>query len=88
MAKGNDNAIDIDSFDEIYLKNIDPAACFATSPAQRKYFFTGFNQAIDLFHKYLAEEKISFEEAEDRARIIMEVLLDDSHSKTFGQRKS
>ncbi len=87
MAKGNDNVINLDSFDEIYLKNIDPSACFAGSAAQRKYFFTGFNQAIDLFHKYLAEEKISLEEAESRARIIMEVLLDQTHGKGFNQRK-
>ena len=88
MPKGSDNVIDIDSFDEIYLKAIDPSACFASSPTQRKYFFTGFSQAIDLFHKYLAEEKITFEEAEDRARIIMEVLLDESHGKGFSARKS
>lgn len=86
MGKRNDNVIDVNSFDEVYIKSIDPSLLFANSPAERRYYLAGFNQAIELFHKYMAEEKISFGEAERRASIIMEVLVDESHGKRFGSR--
>tara|TARA_R110002074_G_scaffold284234_1_gene455897 strand:- start:566 stop:841 length:276 start_codon:yes stop_codon:yes gene_type:complete len=85
-GKGKSNVLNIDSFNEVYVKTIKASPNYADSPAKRRYFANGFNQAIELYRHYLEEEGLSIREAERRALLIMDALLDDSTAKAFSSR--
>lgn len=76
MGRGTDNVLDVDTFDEIYLKGIQATNRVANTPAQRHYYNLGFDQAIELLDQYFLQEKIEYAEARDRILIIQGVMKD------------
>lgn len=87
MSKEGKFTLEPDAFDAIYLKGITASASYADSPAKRQHYANGFNQAVELFHQYLADEKVDLEEAERRAGIISKCLLEGNQSASFNKQK-
>lgn len=71
------------STDDIYLTNIDTFANLASNPKERTHYLRGFESAITLYDQYFQEERITYQEARERVKAIMEVMHDNIGSNSL-----